>query len=148
MGLTTDPKDSELKKINSDGQQAVYLVLSEEERAKGFVRPVRNKYVHVGIRPKNPIRDLTPEEHERYDKFGYVAYEDYPEPRDSASIGRFWTKEALNSGCGSETKMGFALAETYARDPSFYGATFCCCCGKHFPVEEFIWRGTQERVGS
>ncbi len=28
------------------GQQKAYVVLSEEERAKGFVRPVREKYVH------------------------------------------------------------------------------------------------------
>lgn len=28
------------------GQQKAYVVLSEEERAKGFVRPVRRSYVH------------------------------------------------------------------------------------------------------
>ena len=28
------------------GLQKAYVVLSEEERAKGFVRPVREKYVH------------------------------------------------------------------------------------------------------
>lgn len=28
------------------GQQKGYVVLSEEERAKGFVRPVRRTYVH------------------------------------------------------------------------------------------------------
>lgn len=28
------------------GQQKGYVVLSEEERAKGFVRPVRRSYVH------------------------------------------------------------------------------------------------------
>jgi hypothetical protein len=28
------------------GQQAGYVVLSEEERANGFVRPVRTEYVH------------------------------------------------------------------------------------------------------
>lgn len=47
MGLTTDPNDPGLREIKSDGQQAVYLVLSEEERAKGFVRPVRRAYKHV-----------------------------------------------------------------------------------------------------
>ena len=35
-------------------QADTYLVLSEEERAKGFVRPVRQKYVHAGERPKFP----------------------------------------------------------------------------------------------
>jgi hypothetical protein len=28
------------------GQHAAYFVLSEEERAKGFVRPVRTAYIH------------------------------------------------------------------------------------------------------
>lgn len=47
MGLTTDRNDPGLRKIKSDGQQEVYLVLSEEERAKGFVRPVRHAYRHA-----------------------------------------------------------------------------------------------------
>lgn len=29
------------------GQQKGYVVLAEEERAKGFVRPVRHKYLHL-----------------------------------------------------------------------------------------------------
>lgn len=86
MGLTTQRDDPGLRVIKADGQQEVYLVLSEEERAKGFVRPVRTKYVHVK--------------------------------------------------CGVETRMGTAIAETYARDPKFYGGTFCCGCGKHFPLVE------------
>jgi len=28
------------------GQQKAYVVLSDEERAKGFVRPVRQSYIH------------------------------------------------------------------------------------------------------
>lgn len=31
----------------STGQQKGYVVLSAEERAKGFVRPVRQSYVHL-----------------------------------------------------------------------------------------------------
>jgi len=31
------------------GMQKGYVVLSAEERAKGFVRPLRDAYVHVGI---------------------------------------------------------------------------------------------------
>lgn len=46
MGLTTDPTDGCLRIMRADGQQECYLVLSEEERAKGFVRPVRSSYVH------------------------------------------------------------------------------------------------------
>lgn len=86
----------------SDGQHASYWVLSETERAKGFVRPVRRKYLHTR--------------------------------------------------CGTVTTMGAALAETYARDPKFYGATFCCACRSHFPVGadgEFVWDDASgEKVGT
>jgi hypothetical protein len=85
----------------ADGQNEAYWVLCAEERAKGFVRPVRNSYIHAR--------------------------------------------------CGVVTKMGNVLAETYARDPHFYGATFCCACGQHFPVGEhgeFTWDGTTEKVGT
>lgn len=85
-----------------DGQQKGYVVLSAEERAKGFVRPVRTKYLHTT--------------------------------------------------CGAVTKMGDALAETYARSPGFYSGTFCCACRAHFPVGadgEFIWDdGSGEKVGT
>jgi hypothetical protein len=148
MSLTTDPNDPKLHQIQPNGQQESYLVLSDEERAKGFIRPVRRSYRHVGLRPKNPLRDLTPDEHARYDQYGYVKFEAYPDS-GSAVTGRFWTAEQLrNSGCGSVTTMGVALAETYARDPKFYGGTFCCGCSRHFPVAEFVWDGTNEVVGS
>lgn len=151
MGLTTDPNDQDLRKIRSDGKQEVYLVLSDEERAKGFVRPVRKAYRHVGVRPKYPLRDLTDEEKELYERFGYVAFEAYPPEADKGSAtGRFWTKAQLESGCGTVTTMGLALAETYARQPSFYGGTFCCACGKHLPVGkdgEFVWLDDGSRVG-
>lgn len=50
--------------------------------------------------------------------------------------------------CGSHTTMGIALAETYARDPGFYQGPFCCHCAKHFPVDQFVWSGTTEVLGS
>jgi hypothetical protein len=50
--------------------------------------------------------------------------------------------------CRTVTTMGLALAETYARDPKYYGATFCCGCHTHLPVSEFVWEGTSEIVGS
>jgi hypothetical protein len=83
------------------GMQKGYVVLSPEERSKGFVRPVRRSYVH--------------------------------------------------EKCGGVTTMGLALAETYARDPAFYGGTFCAVCRAHFPVGadgEFVWDGTTEKVGT
>ena len=58
--------------------------------------------------------------------------------------------------CGVVTTMGLALAETYARDPAFYGATYCCGCRMHRPVGqhgEFTWmtpggEDTTELVGT
>lgn len=135
------------------GMHDDYIVLNKEEREKGFVRPVRDSYKHVGIpAPKNPLRDLTAEEHERYDKYGYVKFEKYPEGHHTH--GRFWTQAQLDSidkGCQATTVMSRELAETYAREPTFYGATYCCRCGTHFPVGEFgefVWAGTNERVGT
>jgi hypothetical protein len=47
--------------------------------------------------------------------------------------------------------MSRKIAETYARDPDFYGATFCVRCARHIRVEEFVWvengRITDKRVG-
>lgn len=100
MSLTTDPNEprlthgSDTKPVD---QAPVYLVLSEEERAKGFVRPVREFYIHKTY--------------------------------------------------GVMTRMGSALAETYARDPKFYGGTYCIQCRMHRPVSEFNWMDGQE-VGS
>lgn len=124
-----------------------YWVLSKAERAKGFVRPVRDSYVHVGIRPKHALRDLTDEERTRFAAANYVKFETYP-PGESSATGRFWTEKELKSGCGTVTTMGRALAETYARNPKFYGATFCCACNDHIRVDQFVWAGTDERVGS
>lgn len=50
--------------------------------------------------------------------------------------------------CGSITTMGTALSETYARDPKFYGATFCMRCDRHLPVAEFTWTADGQVVGS
>lgn len=98
MGVTDDRNDPGLKKIGADGMQEKYLVLSEEERAKGFVRPLRRSYKH--------------------DK------------------------------CGTVTTMGLALCETYARDPSFYGGTYCCGCRTHLPLAEFKWTEDGQVVGT
>lgn len=83
------------------GMQQGYVVLAEEERVKGFVRPYRDTYVH--------------------------------------------TK------CGNVTSMGRTIAETYARNPFFYSATFCVHCRNHFPIGpkgEFLWYNSNEKVGT
>lgn len=40
------PVTPDHRELQPDGQQKGYVVLSAEERAKGFVRPVRRSYVH------------------------------------------------------------------------------------------------------
>ena len=104
--MTIDRDDPKLKEHYGSGplkgQQHDYLVLSDEERDKGFVRPVRRTYTHVV--------------------------------------------------CGVDTTMGTNIAETYARNPKFYGGTFCIHCGKHFPLvtadgPQFLWEDG-EAVGS
>lgn len=132
--------------IDSNGQYRDYAVLPQSERDKGFVRPVRRSYKHVGKNPKYLLRNLTEEETARYSKFGYIKFEKYPD--DETVVGRYWTQKDLDKRCGTITTMGIAIAETYARNPKYYGSTFCCQCKQHLPVEEFIWEGTTEIVGS
>lgn len=136
------PDDHSHTRLKANGQQEGYVVLTPEERAKGFVKPVRHTYVHVGS-PSAPtdLRDLTPEQQERYSQYNYVKFEPYGEDR-SPITGKYWTQAELNRAgrrCGGETTMGSSLAETYARDPNFYSGTFCCKCGEHFPLNEFVW---------
>jgi hypothetical protein len=116
--LTDNPNDPELGygiDKESVPQNKKYLILSNEERNKGFIRPVRETYIHVGKNPKmSGIVLIRPDE----------------------------------NACGTRTTMALAIAETYARNPKFYGSTYCCSCQKHLSVSEFIWEGTEERVGS
>lgn len=98
MTLTSDPSDPRIVRGGPDRepgpQHDVYLVLSDEERAKGFVRPVYRAYKH----------------HD-------------PE-------------------CEYITTMALPLCETYARQPDYYGSTYCCGCRMHRPVGkegEFTW---------
>lgn len=119
--LTTDPNDPRLGHGSDSApkpQNEAYLVLSAEERARGFVAPVRRKYVHVGVG-------------------GHEV-----DPADPRRHGR------TGSACGVETTMSREIAETYARDPKFYGSTYCVGCAMHLPVAEFKWSNTDEVVGS
>lgn len=101
FGPAPDPEIDPITK-----QHKNYWVLSERERSKGFVRPVRQNYRHLK--------------------------------------------------CGVSTWMSRDIAETYAREPHFYGATFCAQCRGHYPVGEngeFVWidehgQDTEEKVGT
>jgi hypothetical protein len=154
MSLVTDPSDPRLSRGVDNApvpQNEAYLVLSQEERDKGFVRPLRDTYVHVGPRgPKYPLRDLTPEEKSQHSNQEYVKYEAYPES-EYPIVGRSWTQKQLDEvgkGCGGVTTMGLAIAETYARDPKFYGSTYCVGCRMHRAVGEFRWKDTDIEVGA
>jgi hypothetical protein len=104
MALTDDPSDPRLRRgvdTEETPQHSVYLVLSAEERAKGYIRPLRTKYLHVV--------------------------------------------------CGAVTTMDRTIAETYACEPGFYGATYCVGCHKHCPVGEdgeFTWEPDGQKVGT
>lgn len=53
--ITTDRTDPRLTHGVDEApvpQAEAYLVLSDEERAKGFVRPVRRSYLHTGTTPE------------------------------------------------------------------------------------------------
>lgn len=40
------PADNSHTRLKPNGQQEGYVVLSDDERAKGFVQPVRDTYLH------------------------------------------------------------------------------------------------------
>lgn len=49
MTLTSDRKDTDLNTPQNEdgsGQNKKYLILSDEERSKGYTRPYRDAYVH------------------------------------------------------------------------------------------------------
>lgn len=41
--------------------------------------------------------------------------------------------------CGTVTTIDMRIAKTWARDPNFYGATYCTSCKEHRPLSEFKW---------
>lgn len=83
------PEKVRAEQTEPTGQHKAYIILCDEERHKGFMKPYRESYLH---RP-----------------------------------------------CRTETRMGRTIAETYARDPWFYSATFCVNCNVHRPLAEFVW---------
>lgn len=55
----------------------------------------------------------------------------------------------IHTPCGTTTTMSQEIAETYARDPSFYSGTFCVGCRAHKPLTEFVWADNpDQQVGS
>lgn len=162
MSLTTDRNDPDLTRGGDDKpteQAKVYLVLADEERAKGFIRPVRDSYIHVGKALPNPalglLEELSEEDKERYKEQGWTYLFKYNDTTNG--LGKMMTQKEVDlfkagkqriGACGTTTTMAKEIAETYAREPGFYKFTYCVQCMKHLPVEEFVWLGTNETVGS
>ncbi len=71
--MTTNRNDPKLREIIQDGprkgQQADYLVLSDDERAKGFVRHVRWSYKHLACGGVTTMGQAIAETYARNPKF-------------------------------------------------------------------------------
>ena len=136
------PSKVRAEQTEETGQHKSYVVLCEEERAKGFVRPYRDSYRHVGrLSPKSHVCVCGHGPH-KLNRCGYC------ECGTFAASGLDDGTQVRIEGCGTVTTMGRALSETYARDPKFYGATFCVDCNRHLPVAEFVWTADGQEVGS
>lgn len=141
------------EQTEAEGQYKDYIVLCPDERAKGFVRPYRNSYQHVGRSICGEIVNAPPlklgsDRDICSLPFGHDGGHDGPFQSVTQYDHAHILRDHRKGGCGTVTTMGQALSETYARDPKFYGATFCVGCNRHLPVDEFIWTADGETVGS
>ena len=69
MGTTSDRNDKDINVPGKNGQNKTYLVLSEEERAKGFIHPVRTAYMHTKCGAVTTMGLSIAETYARYPKF-------------------------------------------------------------------------------
>jgi hypothetical protein len=70
MLLNGSPVTSDHREINPEtGQQKDYVVLSKEERDKGFVRPLRRSYAHSKCGGVTIINDAIAETYARNPNF-------------------------------------------------------------------------------
>lgn len=157
MSITSDPKHPGINKPKGEGEQnEAYLVLSEGERKKGFTRPLYSSYTHVGRKFEEVVLKDEPEE---FEGKIYVAVASILKNEDGTPKGGRlltqkeydeWKKTGNIGGCGVSTVINSReIIETYARDPKFYGATWCMGCKRHIQNSEFIWDKSNElRVGS
>lgn len=66
-------------------------------------------------------------------------YENYP-TIDEGEFEQEVRRKYVHKECGTTTVMSTAIAESVARDPSYYVKTFCAGCNEHVPVEEVTWK--------
>ncbi len=103
-----------------------------------------------GKLPCNPLESSVPNSAKRHDG-QYVDHWVMSEEELTKGFVRPVRLSYVHEKCGSITSMPKTIAETYAANPSYYGQTFCCHCRGYFPVGvhgEFLWKGTDEKVGS
>ena len=100
MSTTEDRNDPDLSVKDEKGMQKKYLVLSEEEREKGFTRPLHVAYTHMTCGAVTTISKAIAETYARDPKFYTHTYcttcrDHFPVGEDGEFI---WTRD--------ETKVG------------------------------------------
>lgn len=135
--------------------EALERRLQMNSGGNGNGRPIYNKY-RRNSKPKETTSGGPPED-ERWDDVAPGGidpatgqHRDYwvlPEAERAKGFIRPVRREYTHIVCGGHTEMGLAIAETYARDPSYYQGTFCATCKKHYPNEEFVWKDTDDFLG-
>jgi hypothetical protein len=111
---------------------------------EAVAKPKRRKTTLSGKPPVNidaPAPDMETNESGTHKDYWVLSEEER-----SNGFVRPYRESYTHSSCGSVTRMGAAIAETFATDNTFYSHTFCCCCGGHFPVGEFTWE-SGEAIG-
>lgn len=71
-----------------------------------------------------------------------VAYLVLPEEEIELGLIRPLRQSYQHVVCGWVTRIGLTIAQTFARQPSFYTQTFCVACRAHFPLKKYDDTGT------
>ena len=110
------------------------LISSVRERIREF---------EIEIASSIPVDRSDVEEPVTGEVYGqHASYKVLSERERSKGFVRPFRDAYRHQSCGQITTMVRSIAETYARDPSFYIGTFCSTCRQHFPVGpagEFTW---------
>lgn len=73
-------------------------------------------------------------------------YENYPTSQEGEFVApiRNMYKHSI---CGGLTWCSDGIAETYAKNPTYYTRTYCSSCQDHFPISEFSWHVDDVTLG-
>lgn len=154
MGLTSDPADPRLGRGSDErpeGQNQVYLVLSEEERAKGFVAPLRFSYIHVGER-RNTVGEKSGRACNSLTSMNKAIAETYA-TRPTFYGATFCVACNMHLPVGSEDSGGefvWANDRGHAEQPHWYVGTLPpeepCRCGWPGPFDGHVCEETPEKL--